>query len=76
MANDLAGTGTLLIDAGATLVLSGRLPNQTIEFAANSIAQLSNDPYSPSTLVLNGQARLHGQPDHRLHLRRRLVLTT
>jgi hypothetical protein len=51
--NALAGTGTLIIDAGATLTLRGAVASsQTITFAANRIAQLANDPYSPSTLVL------------------------
>ena len=60
--NDISSTshGTLLIDAGATLRLGGAVSsNQTIQFAANSIAQFANDPYSPSTIVL-------AQPDHAL----------
>jgi len=47
VANDIsatAGTGTLAIDAGATLVLSGQLQNQTIDFAANSSRQFANGP--------------------------------
>jgi len=53
IASGLSGTGALIIDAGATLRLSGAVAStQTITFAANSIAQLANDPYSPSTLVL------------------------
>jgi T5SS/PEP-CTERM-associated repeat protein len=53
VASDLSGTGTLIIDAGATLRLGGAVAStQTITFAANSIAQLADDPYSPSTLVL------------------------
>ena len=60
VASDLSGTGTLIIDAGATLRLGGAVAStQTITFAANSIAQLANDPYSPSTLVLD-------QPDQTL----------
>ena len=68
------GTGTLAIDAGATLVLSGQLQTQTIEFSANSSRQLSNDPYSPSTLVLNGQALLTGSPITGFSFADRLVL--
>jgi T5SS/PEP-CTERM-associated repeat protein len=60
VASDLAGTGALMIDAGATLRLGGAVAStQSITFAANSIAQLANDPYSPSTLVLD-------QPDQTL----------
>ncbi len=77
IANDISattGTGTLAIDAGATLVLSGQLQNQTIDFSANSSRQLSNDPYSPSTLVLNGQALLTGSPITGFSFADRLVL--
>ena len=77
IANDISattGTGTLAIDAGATLTLSGQLQNQTIDFAANSSRQLSNDPYSPSTLVLNGQALLTGSPITGFSFADRLVL--
>ncbi len=60
VANALAGTGTLLIDPGATLILNSAVgPDQAIEFAPNSIAQLSNDSFSPSTLVLGNPAALH-----------------
>jgi T5SS/PEP-CTERM-associated repeat protein len=59
--NALAGTGTLIVDPGATLVLGGAVgPQQTVEFAPNSIAQFSNDPYSPSTLVLERPLGMQG----------------
>lgn len=49
----LTGSGTLRIDAGATLALGGKVAaSQTIRFAANTAAQLADDPYSPSRLVL------------------------
>ncbi len=51
--NAVAGTGKLLVDPAATLILAGSVASgQTIEFAPNSIAQFANDPYSPSALVL------------------------
>jgi T5SS/PEP-CTERM-associated repeat protein len=51
--NGVAGSGTLQIDAGATLLLDGSLdPSQVIKFAPNTSAQLGQDPYTPSTLVL------------------------
>lgn len=53
IADDLAGPGKLAIDAGATLVLGGKVDGQTITFADNTNAQLAQYPYSPSTLVLN-----------------------
>ena len=53
VASALSGTGTLLIDAGATLRLGAAVAStQTIAFAQNSIAQFANNPYSPSTLDL------------------------
>jgi T5SS/PEP-CTERM-associated repeat protein len=61
--NDISNTtsGTLLIDAGATLRLGGAVAsNQTIQFAPPSIAQLANDPYSPSTLVLGEPSQARG----------------
>jgi T5SS/PEP-CTERM-associated repeat protein len=61
VANALAGTGTLIVDPGATLILGGAVgPHQTVEFAPNSIAQFSNDPYSPSTLVLERPLGMQG----------------
>jgi T5SS/PEP-CTERM-associated repeat protein len=61
VANALSGTGTLQIDPGATLTLARAVgPDQTVEFAANSIAQFANDPYSPSTLVLDTPQAVHG----------------
>ncbi|MBV8410386.1 MAG: hypothetical protein JOY64_22360, partial [Alphaproteobacteria bacterium] len=51
--NPISGSGTLQIDPGATLTLGATLnAPQTVQFAANSIAQLANDPYSPGTLVI------------------------
>jgi hypothetical protein len=49
----VAGTGQLEIDPGATLILADAVGSgQTVEFLPPSAAQFSNDPYSPSTLVL------------------------
>ena len=47
-----SGTGKLIIDAGATLVLGGAVASQSISFVANTNAQFANAPYSPSTLEL------------------------
>ena len=52
VSDNLAGAGTLTIDAGAMLVLNGTVDTQTVKFVANSVTQLANYPYSPSTLVL------------------------
>ncbi len=53
VANALAGEGALVIDPAASLILGGAVgPHQTIDFAPAGIAQFSDDPYSPSTLVL------------------------
>src|SRR5262249_48474542 len=53
IANTVSGVGELLIDAGATLVMSGGVDaGQRIVFAANTAQQFSNEPYTPSTLVL------------------------
>jgi T5SS/PEP-CTERM-associated repeat protein len=61
VANALTDSGTLLIDAGATLRLAGTVAStQTIQFAANSIAQFANGPYSPSTLALAPAAQALG----------------
>jgi T5SS/PEP-CTERM-associated repeat protein len=61
VASALAGTGTLAIDPGATLILQGAVgASQTVKFALNSIAQFSNDPYSPSTLVLAKPGQMQG----------------
>ena len=70
VANDLSGTGTLLIDPGATLVLRGQVQTQSIQFAANSIASSPNDPYSPSTLVLMDPTAGDRQHHQRLYVRR------
>ena len=51
--SSITGAGRLVIDPAATLILTGSVDaQQTITFAANSIAQFANDPYTPSTLVL------------------------
>jgi hypothetical protein len=51
--NDLVGSGSLKVDAGATLLLDGAVASsQVIDFAPNTSAQLGQDPYTPSTLVL------------------------
>ena len=52
VSDNLTGTGTLTIDAGATLVLNGTVDTQTVNFVANSSTLLAQYPYSPSTLVL------------------------
>ena len=53
LAEPVAGTGTLLIDPGASLILAGASgPGESVSFAPASVSQLSNDPYSPSTLEL------------------------
>lgn len=52
VSDNLTGAGTLIIDAGATLVLNGTVNTQTVNFVANSATQLAQYPYSPSTLVL------------------------
>ena len=49
----VAGTGQLEIDPGATLILTDAVgAGQTVDFLPPSAAQFSNDPYSPSTLLL------------------------
>ena len=49
----VAGTGQLQIDPGATLILADAVSvGQTVDFLPPSAAQFANDPYSPSTLVL------------------------
>ena len=62
VANDLSGSGTLLIDRRrhADRWRRGRLDARPSTFAANSIAQLANDPYSPSTLVLGSPGGMRG----------------
>jgi hypothetical protein len=55
LASPVGGTGTLLIDAGATLILAQNEAagaEQTVVFAPPTIGQFSNDPYSPTTLAL------------------------
>jgi hypothetical protein len=55
------GTGTLAIDAGATLPLGGTVASsQAIQFAPNTAAQFANGPYSPSTLVLAAPLYMFG----------------
>jgi hypothetical protein len=51
--NAVSGSGTLLIDAAATLVLDSAVgSSQVIEFGPNTSAQLSESPLPPSTLEL------------------------
>jgi T5SS/PEP-CTERM-associated repeat protein len=53
VASPITGAGTLLIDAAATLILDGTVDaNQALVFAAPTIDQFSDDPYSPTTLEL------------------------
>ena len=73
IANDISattGTGTLVIDAGATLILSGQLQNQTIDFAANSSRQLVERPLFAQHARAERPGPADGQPDHRVQLRR------
>jgi T5SS/PEP-CTERM-associated repeat protein len=71
----LSDTGTLLIDAGATLRLGGAVAaSQAIKFAPSTIAQFSNDPYSPSTLVLAQPAQVLGSVISGFSFADRLVL--
>jgi T5SS/PEP-CTERM-associated repeat protein len=72
--NDLSGAGVLIIDPGATLVLSGQVQTQSIQFVANSSSQLSNDPFSPSTLVLNQPSQMTGSTINGFTFADRLVL--
>ena len=72
--NDLSGAGVLIIDPGATLVLSGQVQTQSIQFVANSSSQLSNNPFSPSTLVLNAPSLVTGSPISGFTFADRLVL--
>ena len=59
--NNVTGTGTLAIDAGATLLLGGSVAStQAIQFAPNTAAQFANGPYSPSTLVLAAPLYMFG----------------
>ena len=75
VASGLSGTGTLLIDAGATLRLGAAVAStQTIAFAANSSTQFANNPYSPSTLVLAEQAQVLGSAITGFSFADRLVL--
>ncbi len=60
VADSLTGTGKLLIDAGATMVLSGQVQDQTITFADNTARQFASTVYSPSTLVLGQPGQLTG----------------
>src|SRR5260370_36979628 len=72
--NDVSGAGVLIIDPGATLVLSGQVQTQSIQFVANSSSQLSNNPFSPSTLVLNAPSQVTGSPISGFTFADRLVL--
>ncbi|MCB8882577.1 Hint domain-containing protein [Acidisoma cellulosilytica] len=57
LASAVEGTGTILIDAAATLILDLSIgPFETIAFAPPDIDQLSDDPYSPTSLILQTPA--------------------
>ena len=57
----VAGTGQLQIDPGATLILADAVDaGQTVDFLPPSAAQFSNDPYSPSTLLLEAPFGMKG----------------
>jgi hypothetical protein len=57
----VAGTGQLEIDPGATLILADAVSSgQTVGFLPPSAAQFANDPYSPSTLVLETPSGMKG----------------
>ena len=59
VANALTGSGTLLVDAGATLILDGAVgSSQVVRFASNTSAQLSQSPAPPSTLELAAPATM------------------
>jgi T5SS/PEP-CTERM-associated repeat protein len=59
--NAVTGSGTLLIDAAATLILDGAVGSgQVIEFGSNTSAQLSESPYPPSTLELAAPSTMSG----------------
>ena len=72
--NDLSGAGVLVIDPGATLVLAGQVQTQSIQFVANSSSQLSDNPFSPSTLVLDAPSQVTGSPISGFTFADRLVL--
>ena len=55
------GRGSARHRSGASLMLAGAVgPHQKIAFASNSIAQFSDDPYSPSTLVIERPLGMQG----------------
>lgn len=57
----LSGTGQAVIDAGAELTLGAwAAAGQTVVFGAPTIEQLSNGPYSPTTLVLAAPDKFNG----------------
>ncbi|GEP58585.1 beta strand repeat-containing protein [Reyranella soli] len=74
VSDDITGVGTLLIDPGATLTLSGAVQTQFITFAANSSSQLASYPYSPSTLVLEHPDQVRGSTIFGFTFADRLVL--
>jgi hypothetical protein len=60
-ASPIAGTGTIMIDAGATFIAQDAIgPSETIVFATPDIAQLSADSYSPTTLELEHPTGFQG----------------
>jgi len=61
VAAPLSGDGEIAIDAGAELSLAGGVEaGQTIAFGAPNIQQLSNGPYSPTTLILESPSGFAG----------------
>ncbi len=74
VSDNLTGAGTLIVDAGATLVLNGTVNTQTVNFIANSATQLAQYPYSPSTLVLKDPANFTSSSINNFTFADRLVL--
>jgi len=74
VSDNLSGAGTLIVDAGATLVLNGTVTTQAVNFIANSATQLAQYPYSPSTLVLKDPASFTASSINNFTFADRLVL--
>jgi len=61
VAAPLSGAGQIVIDAGAALTLGNAVgAGQTIVFSAPTMAELSNGPYSPTTLVMQAPGTFAG----------------
>lgn len=61
VAAPLSGAGQIVIDAGAALTLGNAVDaGQTIVFSAPTIAQLSDGPYSPTTLMMQAPSTFAG----------------